>query len=77
MSDIVGLIAPEQGPSWARPNWPLAELDEINIGLDPTQATIDAVKKAAAKDAAVTTADPDAIRRAAEDSLRAMMLIRT
>jgi 2-oxoglutarate dehydrogenase E1 component len=77
MNDAVGLITPEQGPSWARPNWPLAELDEINVGLDPTQASIDAVKKAAANEAAATTADPDAIRRAAEDSLRAMMLIRT
>ncbi len=25
----------EPGPSWARPNWPLSELDEINLGLDP------------------------------------------
>ena len=77
MNDVVGAIEPEQGPSWARPNWPIAELDDINVGLDPTQATIEAVKQAAAKQAAATTADPDAIRRAAEDSLRAMMLIRT
>src|SRR5215207_2184409 len=69
----------EPGPSWARPNWPVAELDEINLGLDPTQATIDAVRKAVTeKAAAVTPADdPDAVRRAAEDSIRAMMLIRT
>ena len=77
MNDVVGAIEPEEGPSWARPNWPIAELDDINVGLDPTQATIEAVKQAAAKQAAATTADPDAIRRAAEDSLRAMMLIRT
>jgi hypothetical protein len=31
------------GPSWARPNWPVAELDEVNLGLDPTQATIEKV----------------------------------
>src|SRR5829696_5944852 len=69
----------EPGPSWARPNWPVAELDEINLGLDPTQATIDAVRKAATEKAAAATpaADPDAVRRAAEDSIRAMMLIRT
>ena len=24
----------EQGPSWARPNWPLADTDD---GMDPTQ----------------------------------------
>ena len=78
MADADPILAEtKQGPSWARPNWPLAELDEINVGLDPTQATLDAVKKAAAKDAATTTADPEAIRRAAEDSIRAMMLIRT
>jgi len=75
--DQVTQIPSEPGPSWARPNWPLIELDEINLGLDPTQATIDGFKKAAATQAATTTADPEAIRRAAEDSLRAMMLIRT
>jgi 2-oxoglutarate dehydrogenase E1 component len=69
----------EPGPSWARPNWPVAELDDINLGLDPTQATIDAVRKVATEKAASATpaADPDAVRRAAEDSIRAMMLIRT
>jgi 2-oxoglutarate dehydrogenase E1 component len=77
MNDIVGVIEPKQGPSWARPNWPISELDEINLGLDPTQATIEAVKKAAARKAAAGSTDPEAIRRAAEDSIRAMMLIRT
>jgi 2-oxoglutarate dehydrogenase E1 component len=75
--DQVTQIPSEPGPSWARPNWPLTELDDINLGLDPTQATIESFKKAAAAQAATGTADPDAIRRAAEDSLRAMMLIRT
>ena len=36
------LLEPKEAPSWARPNWPLSELDEINLGLDPTQATIEA-----------------------------------
>ncbi|MCH8616204.1 2-oxoglutarate dehydrogenase E1 component [Sphingomonas sp. SM33] len=69
----------EPGPSWARPNWPIAELDDINLGLDPTQATIEAFKKAATEKAAAAApaADPDDVRRAAEDSIRAMMLIRT
>ena len=71
------LIEPNEGPSWARPNWPLTELDEINLGLDPTQAALDGFKKAAREQAAAITADSDAIRRAAEDSIRAMMLIRT
>jgi 2-oxoglutarate dehydrogenase E1 component len=77
MNDAIGMIEREQGPSWARANWPLAELDELNLGLDPTQATIEKARAAAAERAAQTTADPDAIRRAADDSIRAMMLIRT
>ncbi len=79
MNDLTGLaIEREQGPSWARPNWPLAELDAVNLGLDPTQATIDKVAekaKEAVKSAGVT--DEGAVRRAADDSIRAMMLIRT
>src|SRR3954454_12189001 len=77
MNDFVGFEEHEPGPSWERPNWPLAELDELNLGLDPTQATIDKVRAASADRASQTTSDPAAIRRAAEDSIRAMMLIRT
>jgi len=68
----------EPGPSWARPNWPLSELDELNLGLDPTQASIEAFRKAVSeKAAAAPGAGAEAIRRAADDSIRAMMLIRT
>jgi 2-oxoglutarate dehydrogenase E1 component len=79
LNDTPEIVERETGPSWARPNWPLAELDEINLGLDPTQATIEAFKKAATDKAvaAAPSADPEAIRRASEDSIRAMMLIRT
>jgi 2-oxoglutarate dehydrogenase E1 component len=77
MNDLAGTFETESGPSWARPNWPVSELDDINLGLDPTQATIETVKKAAAQKAAAVTSDPEAIRKAAEDSIRAMMLIRT
>src|SRR3954471_17490711 len=77
MNDVVGFEEREQGPSWARANWPLSELDELNLGLDPTQATIEKVKAAAAEKAAAAGAGPEEIRRAAEDSIRAMMLIRT
>jgi 2-oxoglutarate dehydrogenase E1 component len=77
MNDFVGIIEREAGPSWERANWPIEELDELNLGLDPTQATIDKVKKAAGEKAAAAGASPDEIRRAAEDSIRAMMLIRT
>src|SRR4051794_17959014 len=78
MNDVAtGFIEQEQGPSWARPNWPLAELDELNLGLDPTQATIEKFAAAVKDQAAASGASPDEIRRAAEDSIRAMMLIRT
>ena len=52
------LIEREPGPSWARPNWPVAELDELNLGLDPTQATIEKFKAAVADKAAATGATP-------------------
>jgi len=77
MNDAVGMIEREAGPSWARANWPVAELDELNLGLDPTQATVEKAKAAVADKIAATGANPDDIRRAAEDSIRAMMLIRT
>ncbi len=68
----------DEGPSWQRPNWPIAELDEVNRGLDPTEALIEArVAEGARKSAAGAGADADAIRRAADESIRAMMLIRT
>ncbi|HET9353219.1 MAG TPA: thiamine pyrophosphate-dependent enzyme, partial [Sphingomicrobium sp.] len=79
MDELTGLaIEREQGPSWARPNWPVAELDPVNLGLDPTEATIEKVaEKAKAAVAATGVTDEAAVRRAADDSIRAMMLIRT
>ena len=49
----------EPGPSWERPNWPLEQLDELNLGLDPTQATIEQVMKAVADRAAPMGATTD------------------
>jgi 2-oxoglutarate dehydrogenase E1 component len=75
--DMFGTDEREQGPSWARPNWPVAELDEVNAGLDPTLMSIEPVaKKAAAVATAAGKGDVD-VRQAADDSIRAMMLIRT
>ena len=65
--NYVGAIEPKQGPSWARPNWPVTALDDVNLGLDPTEATIEVVRKAAAGQAAAAGADPEAVRKAAED----------
>jgi 2-oxoglutarate dehydrogenase E1 component len=77
MNDVVAIVEREPGPSWERSNWPIDELDEINLGLDPTQSTIEKVGKAASERAAAAGASPEEIRRASEDSIRAMMLIRT
>jgi len=60
-------------PSWARDNWPVIALDEVNAGLDPTAMTIETV---AAKAKAATPDGAD-VERAAQDSICAMMLIRT
>jgi len=77
LNDVVGMIERGQGPSWERANWPLSELDELNLGLDPTQATIEKAKAAVAEKVAATGATPEETQRAAQDSIRMMMLIRT
>ena len=64
----------EQGPSWARPNWPLSDTDDLTAALDPTQMQV--AVKAAAKAAGKPMAEAD-VAAAAGDSIRAMMLIRT
>ena len=66
--DQAFMFESEPGPSWERPNWPVEELDELNLGLDPTQATIEKVRKAVAERAAAAGASPDEVRRAADDS---------
>jgi len=72
--DFTGTTEVEQGPSWARKGWPLDATDDLTAALDPTQMQV-AVKAAAAK-AGAPIAEAD-IARAAGDSIRAMMLIRT
>ncbi|HEX8124271.1 MAG TPA: 2-oxoglutarate dehydrogenase E1 component [Allosphingosinicella sp.] len=76
--DSIGIgIEREQGPSWARANWPVSELDEVNAGLDPTSMTIEKVA-AKAREAAVASGKSTAdVEQAANDSICAMMLIRT
>ncbi|WP_428630760.1 2-oxoglutarate dehydrogenase E1 component [Sphingopyxis sp.] len=65
---------PQAGPSWAPKNWPQIDSDDLTAALDPQQMQV-AVKAAAAKAGAPL---PDAeVERAAGDSIRAMMLIRT
>ena len=65
------------GPSWARDNWPVIELDALNAGLDPTLMPIETVAARAKQAAAQKGASEAEIERAANDSICAMMLIRT
>jgi 2-oxoglutarate dehydrogenase E1 component len=70
--DGVGEI--ERGPSWARTNWPPVDTDDLTGALDPTQMQV--AVKAAAKSAGKAVSDADAVS-AADDAIRAQMLIRT
>jgi 2-oxoglutarate dehydrogenase E1 component len=70
------------GPSWARPNWPPTDTDTLTAGLDPTQMEpapkpAKGGKPAPAPAAAAAPVDSASIEKAALDSIRAMMLIRT
>src|SRR3546814_4230874 len=65
---------PQAGPSWAPKNWPRIDSDDLTAALDPQQMQV-AVKAAAAKAGAALPAAE--VERAADDSIRAMMLIRT
>jgi 2-oxoglutarate dehydrogenase E1 component len=67
----------EQDPSWARDGWPLIELDEVNAGLDPTAMAIEKVASRAKESAAAAGAPGADVEQAAQDSINAMMLIRT
>ncbi len=64
----------EQGPSWARPNWPLADTDPLTAALDPTQMAVEI--KAAAKSGGKALSENE-VAAAAGASIRAMMLVRT
>ncbi|MBX3563223.1 MAG: 2-oxoglutarate dehydrogenase E1 component [Sphingomonas sp.] len=74
-----GLEGSAQGPSWKQANWPPTETDALTAALDPTQME-PAPKPAKGGGAAAAPKAPpsqDDIARAAGDSIRAMMLIRT
>jgi len=75
-----GLEGTVNGPSWERPNWPLSDTDALTAALDPTQmepAPKPARGGASPAPAAAPAASSADIARAANDSIRAMLLIRT
>ena len=65
---------PREGPSWQRSNWPLDVADDLNAALDPTRMAVEVKAAAEAKGKTLSGAE---IEKAAGDSIRAMMLIRT
>ena len=83
---LFGEDEPNQGPSWARPDWPVKPSDELTAALDGNWAlyekTIAPKIEARAKTAAVVTppAAPvvvaEDVRKATLDSVRALMMIR-
>ncbi len=65
---------PQPGPSWGNARWPLVEGEpDLVEAMDPTQMAL-AAKEAVAK--AGKASDPAAMEKAADASVRAMMLIR-
>jgi len=75
-----GLEGAAQGPSWEQANWPLSSTDDLTAALDPTQMEpAPKPAKGGAKPAPAAAAAPsqEDITRAAADSIRAMLLIRT
>ena len=55
-------VEAEHGPSWARPNWPPVETDDLTGALDPTQMQV--AVKAAAKAQGKAVSDADAVQAA-------------
>ena len=75
-----GLETAMAGPSWMRQNWPPTGNHFLEEALDPTQmeaAPKPAKGKGGAPAPAPAALDPQAVARAASDSIRAQMLIRT
>jgi 2-oxoglutarate dehydrogenase E1 component len=76
-----GLEGSAQGPSWEQANWPVSTTDDLTAALDPTQMEpAPKPAKGGAKPAAAPVAaapSQEDITRAAADSIRAMLLIRT
>jgi 2-oxoglutarate dehydrogenase E1 component len=76
-----GLEGAPTGASWEQPSWPPTSTDDLTAALDPTQMepaakSAKSAAPAAAKPAAAP-ASQEEILRAANDAIRAMMLIRT
>ncbi len=72
-----GWNEPLPRPSWARPSWPPLPDDELTLAFDHGLAGRAAEAVARADGRATGAPSADEMRRAAEDTIRATMLIRT
>ncbi|CAN5420016.1 2-oxoglutarate dehydrogenase E1 component [soil metagenome] len=73
-----GLENAAQGPSWGQPNWPPTSTDDLTAGLDPTQMEpAPKPAKGGPKPPPAAPVSSTDLAKAADDSIRAMMLIRT
>jgi len=72
--ELTGQDGPQPGPSWQKAGWPLDDSGDLTDALDPTRMKL-AIKQAAEQ--AGKKVDAAAIEQAADDSIRAMLLIRT
>jgi 2-oxoglutarate dehydrogenase E1 component len=77
MQDEQGLPDTLPRPSWARPDWPPLPDDELTLALDAGLPGKAAAAVARATGKPVPAPSSDDARRAAEDTVRATMLIRT
>ncbi|MFN3590859.1 MAG: 2-oxoglutarate dehydrogenase E1 component [Thermaurantiacus sp.] len=83
--DLDGAALAERaaGPSWERSGWPALPTDELSLALDPTLPDPADLKAGAgpavakAQDRGVAPLSEAEMRAAAQDAIRAMMLIRT
>ncbi|NML93138.1 2-oxoglutarate dehydrogenase E1 component [Novosphingobium olei] len=70
---------PQAGPSWASKRWPIMDAaagDDLTQALDPMALKLE-IAKAAKKGGAAPALDEAALEKAANDSIRAMLLVRT
>ncbi len=76
---LLPTAADQEGPSWARTDWPQPVADDLTRALDAADILIrdDKVAGKAVERAVAAGASPDAIAQAARDAIAALMLIRT
>ncbi|MCH7629797.1 MAG: 2-oxoglutarate dehydrogenase E1 component [Proteobacteria bacterium] len=71
--------APQAGPSWKSKRWPIMDAaagDDLTQALDPMALKLE-IAKAAKKGGGAPALDEAALEKAAMDSIRAMLLVRT